>query len=562
MRRARLAAALLLAAVLLAGCSEIPTAGPVQAGATQEPNGTSIDYLPNPPVAGASPREIVNGFVAAASAGGPFTVAKQYLTSGFATKWQPLRGVLVQEAQPTFAITGSGGTSDVSLTVPITAKVDGDGVYTPSSKPAKLDFHLVQQGGEWRIDQAADGIVLPPTAFQKLYRPQPLQFFDQTWTRLVPDLRWFFVSSSSAGSAPSTRSIVDELITGPVGPVGQGVTVNALSGAKVQAIGAQTADVVNVTLTVPESDPSTELTGRMQQQLIQSLKLPTPGSLRLVVNSRVVPPVKSLVSQSPLPVAYVVSGGEFGTVSSTGAFTEDGTSLGKRIVAAHPQAVTVSSGQGLAAVLTASHQVAVVTATATRVVDNRAGLIAPTVDQRGWVYSVPADTPSGLQASDAKGDTINLVANLPDTSITSIEASPDGTRMLVLAARNGVPDAFVAGIARNPDGSPTGLTADEYPVDLGGNTGAGIGATWVDDASVAVLVNAPDGSTDRVQLQQLGGTASSLADIPGAASIVGTTDTSDLRIRLTTGELLVSNGQPWHQESASAPAVSVLAVQR
>jgi hypothetical protein len=559
-RRARLAV-VLLSAVLLAGCSEIPTTGSVQAGATQEPNGTSIDYLPNPPVAGASPREIVNGFVAAASAGGRFTVAKQYLTSGFATRWQPLRGVLVQEAQPTFAITGSGGTSDISLTVPITARVGSDGVSTPSTKPAKLGFHLVQQGGEWRIDHADDGIVLPPTAFQKLYRPQPLQFFDPTWTRLVPDLRWFFVSSSSAGSAPSTRSIVDELIAGPVGAVGAGVTVNALSGATVQGIGPATTDVTTVTLTVPETDPSVELTARMQQQLIQSLKLPTPGSLRLVVNSRVAPPVKALVSRSPLPVAYVVVNGAFGTVASTGVFTADGT-LGKQIVAAHPQAVTVSLRQGLAAVQTSAHQVAVVTATATRVVDARSGVVAPTVDQRGWVYSVPTDSPSGMQASDAKGHTVNLFASLPGTSVTSIEASPDGTRMLVLVTSNAGPMAFVAGIQRNPDGSPIGLTTARYPVDLGGNTGNPIDATWVDDGSVAVLVAAPDNSTDRVRVQQLGGTASSLADIPGAASIVGTTDTSDLRIRLTTGELLVSNDQPWHQESPAAPAVSVLAVQR
>ena len=561
MRRARLAAALLVAAVLLAGCSEIPTTGPVQAGATQEPNGTSIDYLPNPPVAGSSPREIVNGFVAAASAGGRFTVAKQYLTSGFAAKWRPLRGVLVQEAQPTLAVTGTGGTSDISLTVPITARVGSDGVYTPSAKPAKLSFHLVQEGGEWRIDRADDGIVLPPTAFQKLYRPQPLQFFDQTWTRLVPDLRWFFVSSSSAGSAPSTRSIVDELIAGPVGAVGTGVTVNSLSSATVQGIGPATTDVTTVTLTVPESDQRVELTARMQQQLIQSLNLPTPGSLRLVVNSRVVPPVKALVGQSPLPVAYVVSSSGFGTLSSAGAFTADGT-LGRRIVAAHPQAVTISPSQGLAAVQTTSRQVAVVTLAATRVVDTRPGVIAPTVDQRGWVYSVPTDSPSGLQASDAKGHTVALFANLPGTSVTSVEASPDGTRMLVLVATNAGPEAFVAGIQRSADGAPTGLTTVQYPVDLGGNTGTGIGATWVDDGSVAVLVTAPDGSTDRVRLQQLGGTGSSLADIPGAASIVGTSDTSDLRIRLTTGELLVSNDQPWHQESASAPKVSVLAVQR
>ncbi len=84
MRRARLLAALILATALLAGCSDIPTTGPVQAGATQEPNGISIVYVPNPPTAGANQTSIVTGFIAAMSAGGGFTVAKKYLTTGFA----------------------------------------------------------------------------------------------------------------------------------------------------------------------------------------------------------------------------------------------------------------------------------------------------------------------------------------------------------------------------------------------------------------------------------------------------------------------------------------------
>jgi hypothetical protein len=283
-----------------------------------------------------------------------------------------------------------------------------------------------------------------------------------------------------------------------------------------------------------------------------------------VLNSRVAPPVKSLVSQSPQPVAYVVAGGKFGTLSSTGRFTEDGT-LGKRIVATHPQALTVSLDQGLAAALTGSRDVAVVTATATRTVDSRPGLIAPTMDQHGWVYSVPGDSPTGMQAASAKGQPVNIFADLPGTaitSVTSIEVSPDGTRMLVLATTDAGPVAFVAGILRNADGSPTGLTTSRYSVDLGGNTGSGLGATWVDDGDVAVLVQAPDGSTDRVLVQQLGGSGSALGEIPNATSIVGTTNQADLRLRLRTGDLVVSDDQPWHVESASAPEVSVLAVQR
>ena len=557
MRGGRLLIVLALVAAL-AGCSEIPTTGAVQAGATQAPNGTTLVYVANPPAQGASQQDIVNGFLAAMSAGGRFAVAKEYLTQAFADKWQPHTRVLVQVAQSKVT---SNSTSAISLSVPITAEVGSNGVYSPRSAPESLDFHLTQVAGQWRIDRAPNGVVLTSPVFQKFYRPYALQFFDPTWKRLVPDLRWFLVSSS-AKSVPSTRSIVDGLIAGPVGPIGGGVTANALTGATVQGIGPSGADVTTVTLTVAESDPSAELTARMQQQLIQSLKLPTPGSLRLVLNERVVPPVAAVVSPAPVQAAYVLSGGAFGELSPTGTFTQD-PKLGRRIAAVQPVAVTVSEGQGFAAVLTPSRQVAIVGTSRTEVLAQSAPQIAPSVDQSGWVYSIARDRSSGLEASNAKGRTVAMSADLPGTSVTSIEVSPDGTRMLVLVATgaNGTPAAFVAGIERGADGAPTGLTSAHYPVDLGGTTGTGIGATWVDDGDVAVLVLAPDGSADRVQLQQLGGTSSAVGAIPGASSIVGTSSQADLRV-LQAGKVLVPSQQLWQEESAAAPDVSVLAVQR
>lgn len=558
MKRMRLAVLALATALLLAGCSEIPTTGPVKAGSTEEPNGTSIVYLPNPPASGASPREIVSGFLTAASAGDEFTVAKDYLTSAFAKKWAPRASVLVQEAAPTYA---NQGNSDWTVTVPVTARVDGDGVFKPRSSAPPLHFHLTQRNGQWRIDSAPDGIVLAQTVFQRLFKPQPLEFFDQSWSRLVPDLRWFPVPTGS--TTVQSKAIVDQLVRGPAGPVAGGVTSNALAGAKVQAVDSESSPVTTVALSVPERNPSTETTDRMQQQLIQSLKLGTPSALRLVVNSTVAPALTSLVSQVPAQSAYVVADGQFGALAASGAFTPDGA-LGKRITAQHPQAVTVSERQGLAAVWTDSQQVVIVSATGQRRVDAaRTGLIAPTMDQRSWVYSVPADAPNGIVASNAKGQSIALVSTLPGSTITSIEVSPDGTRMLVLVQSASGPQALVAGIQRRADGTPTGLTDTDYPVDLDATTGTGIGATWVDDGNVAVLVSVTDPATDRVWLQQLGGIGSVGGEIPGASSVVGTSAPSDLRVRLQNGDLFVSNDQQqWQEESATAPKVSVLAVQR
>jgi hypothetical protein len=553
-RRARFA---VLAAfvLLLAGCSTIPTTGAVHPGTTEAPNGTRLVYVPNPPSAGASPQQIVAGFLTAASGGDDFGVAKQYLTRQFAPKWKPTSGVLVQADQA--VTTGTG--ADISVRVPISAQITARGVYTPSSGDKTLPFHLVQQNGQWRIDSARDGIVLSQTVFQQNYAPRTIEFFDPTWTRLVPDRRWFASTLTSAGSGPSARAIVSALIAGPSGPVADGVTVNALAGATLNGIGPSTSGVTTVTLTVPGRTPDASRTTRIQQQLVQSLGLPTPSALRLVVNSVVAPQAKALADQLT-PAAYVLLGDRFGTLSA-GAFTPDRT-LGTRIAASRPTAITVSLRQRSAAVLTAAGDVAIIGTSGATVVDTRPGLVAPTMDQRGWVYSVPSTSPSdGLQVANAKKQRFRLADDLGGATVTAIQVSPDGTRLLVLvASASGRPRAYVAGIQRNAAGAPIGLTAAQYPVDLGAVVGAGSSATWIDDSDVAVLISGSD--NDRVVSQQLGGFSGALGQYANVTSIVGTNSTDDLRIRISTGDLYVLRDTTWQQETDAPVDVSVLAVQR
>lgn len=553
----RLPVAVLVGIVLLlAGCSTIPSSGTVQAGTTEAPNGTSIVYVPNPPASGANQREIVAGFLTAASGGGRFAVAKEYLTDDFATRWNPTSRVLVQAPQ-TSVTTGSG--ADIRVEVPISARVNVHGVYSPSSDPETLTFHLVQQRGQWRIDRAPDGILLSQTVFQKNYAPSALQFFDPTWTHLVPDLRWFPTTLTSGSSAPSPRSILTALISGPVGPIAAGVTSNALKGTSIAGIDS-TGDVTTVVLNDAGATPTATETARMQQQMIQSLGLPTPSALRLVIDGVVAPQVKALADQ-PSSEAFVLVDGRFGTLSSAGSFTQDKT-LGTQIAATRPTAITVSLGQKLAAVREQGGAVAVVGPSGAKVVDTRGGLVPPTIDQQAWVYSVPTGVTDGLQAANAKGQTFALSGDLGGESVTAIQVSPDGTRMLVLVGSPAGPSAFVAGIVRDSSGKPIGLSGQKYPVSLGGTSGTGLDATWVDDDRVAVLVSSSDNSIDRVVSQQLGGLGTSLGQFANVTSIVGTTGFDDLRIRVQSGGIYVWQDPNWQQETADAVDVSVLAVQR
>lgn len=554
MRRPAVAALLAAVVLLLAGCAVIPTSGVVQPGTTEAPNGTKLVYVPSKPAPGATPDEIVNGFLTAASGVPSFATARAYLTDGFAKKWDPTTRVLVQGPQAKLKDSGD----EVRAEIPLVATVDGNGSYTPMSDVQPLEFHLVQQRGQWRIDFAENGIVLTQPVFQQTYQPRLLQFFDPTWSRLVPDRRWFPVSRTVSPSVADIRTVVDALIDGPDGPLSGSVTANALEGAKLEGISPSTGGVPTVTLTTPGGRADATAAARMQQQLIQSLGQSAPA-LRLVVDDLVIPQAKPSTDQLSTE-AYVLAAGRFGTLSSSGTFLPDRT-LGARIAATAPAAVTVSMRQKLAAVQTQSGAVAVVTPSGARRLDARPDPdAAPTLDQNGWVYWVSS---SGALKAWKGGHERTVDTELGSGTVSSIQTSPDGTRLLVLLESSAGPTAFVAGIERDSSAAPVALTGARYPIDLTSAVPSGVGGiTWVDDDEVAVLINGND--SDQIVTQQVGGISGVLGQFANVTSIVGTTSTADLRVLVQSGSVYVWNdtNSNWQQQSDPTLNVSVLAVQR
>jgi len=148
------------------------------------------------------------------------------------------------------------------------------------------------------------------------------------------------------------------------------------------------------------------------------------------------------------------------------------------------------------------------------------------------------------------------------TSIIAIEASRDGTRMLVLGQDQAGPKAFVAGIVRDSSGTPLGLTADRYSVDVPATTDPSLDdATWVDAAGSSVAVLTQDDTGDSVSVQQLGGLSSAAGRLSTAVSIVGTSKLQDLRALLQNGSIAEVSGTVW-QTTEPAGTADVLFVQR
>ncbi len=94
--------ALLLALMLLAACTSLPTEGPVNA--TRAPTGTNqtIGFHAAGPREGSTPEEIVQGFLTASAAGlsDDFEVARQYLSPRASELWRPLEVVRIYSFRP------------------------------------------------------------------------------------------------------------------------------------------------------------------------------------------------------------------------------------------------------------------------------------------------------------------------------------------------------------------------------------------------------------------------------------------------------------------------------
>ena len=184
-RRAARAAAAVVGAALLAGCVGMPTSGPVEVpevttGADDVP-GVSFD--PRPPRDGEPAADIVEGFLEAMKAAPVGTsVAKKFLSREAAEAWAPEQQVI------TYAEIGDP-TTGTSMRLPMTDvnRYDARGAWQRTQGGAQLPIGLVEEDGEWRIDEVPDALVVPDSWFDDWYQRASLYYFDPASEVLVPE---------------------------------------------------------------------------------------------------------------------------------------------------------------------------------------------------------------------------------------------------------------------------------------------------------------------------------------------------------------------------------------
>lgn len=556
MRRGRgILIALLAGALALAGCAGFPVAGPVNNGLEPGDSAGGPDFAvrPDSPQPGATPEQIVNGFLRAGSGPGTlqtWSVAREFLAPG--TEWDPQVSVTIDAAGERSAPIVTEDGAHVELTIAPVAVVDSTGAYGPSDAgTSRLPFELEQVAGEWRITRAPDGIVLDSNQFPSVFRAYALQYFDPTWTYLVPDVRWFTRSNVRA-------QIAEALLDGAPSPwLAQSVTTAFPEGAALAQRSVPLIDgVAQVELTPIALEADSVTRDRMQTQLVESLKSAGAGSVQMSVDRTLIEAQEidtRTTRVAALPLVLVDAG--FGFLAGEELTPIEG--LSEAVVDIAAVAIQVSPDRDAAAVRLAGGEVGRATAEEGFVaLDVRTGLVDPSIDTFGFVWSVPHATPSALVAFAPDGTRVDIANAFPmATQITSMSVSHDGTRIAALVTSGGRTSTWTAGIVRDDDGVPRSLS--DVALLVGWAPGIGQGLAWIDDVTLGVL--AATGEDSRVLEQTIGGPAASTTGEVTATSIAGGNTTSPVRLRTSDGQLLIKRGANWQQ---TASDIRVLATQQ
>ena len=552
-RRAFSALAVMGVAVAMAvtGCVGIPSSGRVNPGPEvrnggQQPPGVD---LPLPPPRNASTTELVNDFLQAATdATGNYQIAKEYLTAKASQTWDPTKSVLVRESPATPEDIGA---NTVDYTVSTKASVNSLGVYVEQGTDSTqtLSYTFTKVNGQWRISDLPDGIVLSRTSFENSFSEYPIYFFDPEYRYLVPDLRWFPTES------PVQDRIVSALLAGPSAWLGQGVVATAFpTGVQFNPPVAVRNTTATVDFSANAASTKAQVRGRMRQQLEASLQKTLISSVGMTARGAPLTFPESQASHAQLAVAVpggplLQKGKQFGFYP--GLQTLGGIST--QVVNLDGTAAVLDRGGSTGAVL-AKAGVYLVTSSANKLVDGRPGLIAPSIDTFGYVWSVPSTDAAAIQATGADGVVHVVTSMIPtDATVVSLNVSHDGTRVLIYLSTSGGPRLVVAGISRR--GSvPTALGE---LLDLPVSSAQPVDATWVDSTTVAAL--GFDGLQDTVISYVIGGSPGDPSRTDGGVRLVAGSDSDPLRLLTDTGQVQQLRASGWQNIGVVA---SILATQQ
>jgi Lipoprotein LpqB beta-propeller domain/Sporulation and spore germination len=565
--RVALAAALAVVALTTAGCGGIPSSGPVHAGAQLE-GPPPVRVLPNPPEPGASAADIIRGFLRAEPGlDDDEAVARSYLTGDAARGWARRPEVVVYPDDTTLTIAG-GPNGAFTVSTPVSATVDVDGIYTAARPGTKATLHLQVEkvNGEWRVSQLdkLEQRWLTTYDLDRVYRQIPLYYGLAGTKVLVPDLRWFALTQGL-----STAVARAQLVPPPAylrAAVTSGVPDSTtLAVDSVPNSGAIAA--IDLTANALSANPAAR--SMLWAQLAGSVTQ-TPGveAVRVLVNGKPLElPGQSLASgATTTSLGYTT---EPAVTADPVALSSKGTTsvltqivgTGEAQVPARQSVLPVSEIQLRSVTRSADARefagidqlghslVRVEGGKGSAVVATGTNLTKPSYDPQGWLWTASSGigVPTQLRVVQT-GATVPLKAVtlaspsapwLVDRQVSAVRLSRDGARALVTSHGKSGWRIDVCGVVRDAHGRPLSLGT---PLRIGLDLTDVVDATWVDGTSVAVLAEGTSDKHVEPYVVSVGGLTTALPGVVGAVGIAAGSGESTITIVTAKGEVLGRTG--------------------
>lgn len=504
--RIRRVVPVLLALVVLASCTSLPSSGPINtAGEISSDDAPPlVDIGVQRPQPGADEREIALGFVLGMRTYAPgYATAREFLEPAAAENWNAEAGITVfEDTQPTVQREGEGS---VRMTFNTIGEVDASGNYTPvdSNTPTTISLSLVAVNDEWRIVDPPAGLLMSEGDFRREYELHNRYFFAGDGQSLVPDP----VYLPRSGSVSTL--LVESLLAGPSDDLQPAVQTSFPRGTALDSGVSLSERTAVLDLTAGVEQAGNDQRERMFAQLVWTLSTvseveevrATVGGqpmLTDIAGGSGIAPFRRLDPLATLSTEPLVARGANGLVDVESNMSPVPGPLGEQ--SGITDVALTHDGSRAAAVVGGDRIVAADLAGGGEAAQLYTGsnLTSPSWDRTGRLWFV--EDGSTLTTVVPGESPVTVPFGGPDAGapeIGRIAVSPDGARIAMVVDGT----VMVGAIGVNANGVVTGI---DSLVPVGPESSEGLDVAWYGASDVVALVAEGDGSTRPYQLSIAG----------------------------------------------------------
>jgi hypothetical protein len=453
----------------------------------------NIPVLPPGPQVGASPTDLVSGFLSAAV---DLTVARTYLAAG--TTWNSGSSITTYD-DPADVVRTAADT--VTVTAHRVGVITSRGVFRIDPGTMHTEFQVVRRDGQWRIGRLPSGVLLSTDEAERSLQPAAVYYLNRTADRVVPDQ--VLVPPQQPGLA---TLLIRDLIDGPNPHLAPAVTTAVPQGTTLVGSVPVAADgVAEVNLSAEARNIAPVDLSRLSAQIVWTLRqLSSVTAVRLLSDNA------PLTSREVAAVQKVQSWQEFDPAApptSTGALMARGTSIGAigtlvpPALAHHRLVAPARSADGaVVAALRPDRQQLLIGGVngPLRVRVIAPGLSDPAFDPAGDVF-VAVRTAFGERVLDVPATGRARQVVLPDSlrgnQIDALAISRDGSRIALVVGPPRHADLEIGTISSLPDHP---VIHDVWPILTADHVVAGV--AWIAANEVVTTTRTQPGHRSVIQV--------------------------------------------------------------